>query len=555
MLLRVVEGVRGAVGSRSRSCRASTTARSTPGSAPGARRLYRDRRRRWAADSRRRARGRAGTSCAPAARCAPGERIRTGVVFADPAASSQAGSGRPDARRSSTAPSEETIACWRDWSADRSRRDGPMRRGVRSALVLKALNYDRTGALAAAPTTSLPESPGGERNWDYRYSWIRDSAFAVRSLGGPRLRRRGRRLPALHRAQRRGQRRGPADHVRRRRRAAARARSSWSSRATGAPSRCGSATGPRTQLQLDVLGELVEQSWRWYERGHEPDDDYWRFIVDLVDMAAERWQEPDRGIWEWRGEPKHFVHSKVMCWVALDAALGSPRPACARRPSAAGARRATRSARRSRSRGYDERRGIFVQAFDGRPTRRRAAAAADVGFVDYDDERMVRTVDAIREGLDADGLLRRYAGDDGLPGKEGAFLACLVLARRVLARQGRPERRGRCSTARWRPPTASGCSRRSTTRSGARCSATSRRRSPTSRTSRRRWHSRVRAHADRRHARRAALTSVARSRSGSGGRRGGWSPLANVMPVLAAAADGDVPGVTVSPESRALPRE
>src|SRR5215211_9020644 len=116
------------------------------------------------------------------------------------------------------------------------------------------------------------------------------------------------------------------------------------------------------QMQLDAYGQLLEQSWRWYERGHEPDDDYWRFIVELVEAAAERWSEPDHGLWEWRGEPQHFVHSKVMCWVAVDRGLRLAEE-CMRQAPQRRWKKARDDIREAvEDKGYDRKRGIFVQS-------------------------------------------------------------------------------------------------------------------------------------------------------------------------------------------------
>jgi GH15 family glucan-1,4-alpha-glucosidase len=190
------------------------------------------------------------------------------------------------------------------------------------------------------------------------------------------------------------------------------------------------------QLQLDAYGHLLEQSFIWSRLGHPPDDDYWRFILALVDAAAERWSEPDRGIWEWRGEPRHFVHSKVLCWVALDRGLALAEQSLRRAPV-----RRWRAAREEireavLSQGFDARRGTFVQAF-GEPDLDAALLRIPTyGFLPYDDERMVSTVDVIREALGRDGLLCRYDADDGMP-PEGTFLPCTFWLVACLAGQGR----------------------------------------------------------------------------------------------------------------------
>lgn len=206
------------------------------------------------------------------------------------------------------------------------------------------------------------------------------------------------------------------------------------------PVRIGNAA--KDQLQLDVYGELLEQSWRWHNRGHSPDDDYWRFLLDLVDAAAERWHEPDRGLWEIRGEPQHFVHSKVMCRAALDRGVALAER-CMRRAPLDRWKKARDEIRAAvEDEGYDDKRGIFVQAFGGKALDSALLLLPSFEFVAYDDERMIRTVDAVREELEEDSLLLRYRPGDfegGLEGEEGAFLACSFWLAECLARQGRIE--------------------------------------------------------------------------------------------------------------------
>jgi GH15 family glucan-1,4-alpha-glucosidase len=206
------------------------------------------------------------------------------------------------------------------------------------------------------------------------------------------------------------------------------------------PVRIGNAAAQ--QLQLDAYGTLVDLSWRWHLRGHSPDDDYWRFIVDLVDVAAERWLEPDRGIWEIRGHPRHFVHSKVMCWVALDRGLSLARE-CLRRAPTQRWQRVKRQIRQAiESEGYDRRRKVFVQAFGSRQVDAALLYLPLSHFVAFDDPRTMRTVDAIQQDLEEDGLILRYRvekTDDGLSSPEGTFLPCSFLMAEVLARMGRLE--------------------------------------------------------------------------------------------------------------------
>jgi GH15 family glucan-1,4-alpha-glucosidase len=366
-----------------------------------------------------------------------GERVRLVLEFRRPETLDDA----LEAPAAATVDEELDAAAewWRSWS-HRSRFEGPDAGGVlRSALVLKALTYAPTGALVAAATTSIPETPDGHRTWDYRYSWIRDAVMSARSLTelgfeaeADAFRRFIERSAAGSAAQLQvfygvgGERRLPESTL-----------GHLEGDDDSGPIRIGNAAAG--QLQLDAYGHLLEQSWRWFRRGHSPDDDYWRFLVQLVDCAAERWREPDRGIWEWRGESRHFVHSKALCWAALEHGIVLARE-CGRRAPERRWRRERDAVRAAIEReGFDAGRNTFVQAF-GEPALDAALLRLPaVGLVDFDDPRMVGTVDAVREELEEDGLLRRYAIDDGLPGREGAFLACTFWLAECLGRQGRVE--------------------------------------------------------------------------------------------------------------------
>jgi GH15 family glucan-1,4-alpha-glucosidase len=337
---------------------------------------------------------------------------------------------------------EETLRWWRKWTKQINLKGSHRSAVVRSAIVLKGLTFAPTGAMAAAATTSLPEALGGERNWDYRYSWIRDSAMSARSLTT---------IGAYD----------EADGFRRfiQRSAAGSARDLQIMYGVGGerrlteiildkldgyeqsrPVRIGNAASQ--QLQLDAYGTLVDLSWRWHLRGHSPDDDYWRFVLDLVDVAAERWMEPDRGIWEIRGRPQHFVHSKVMCWTALDRGLSLAHESLRNAPVQRWRKVLKQIRDAIESDGYDRRRKIFVQSFGSDQVDAALLILPLSHFVAFDDPRMLRTVDAIQHDLQRDGLILRYQGeatDDGLAGTEGTFVPCSFWMAEVLARQDRVE--------------------------------------------------------------------------------------------------------------------
>jgi GH15 family glucan-1,4-alpha-glucosidase len=334
---------------------------------------------------------------------------------------------------------ERTVERWREWFSRLSGEALDFEGVARSAAVLKALSYEPTGAIVAAPTTSLPEARdlGGERNWDYRYSWVRDSALAAHSLAelgceedADAFRRFVERSAAGHADDLQvlfgvgGERRLGEEEL-----------GHLNGYRGAAPVRIGNAaTG---QFQLDAYGQVLDQSWSWHLRGNSPEDDYWRFLADLVDAACKRWEEPDRGSWEWRGEPRHFVHSKALAWSAIDRGIRIAED------TGREVRKRWRAGREElreaiESRGFDRRRGTFVQAFEGKGLDAALLRLPAVGFCEWDDKRMVGTADAIREDLDLEGLLRRYDADDGMA-PEGAFLPCSFWLATCLAHQGRAE--------------------------------------------------------------------------------------------------------------------
>jgi GH15 family glucan-1,4-alpha-glucosidase len=325
---------------------------------------------------------------------------------------------------------EATVEWWQSWSRRLGRPAGdPL---LRSAKVLKGLIYAPTGAMAAAATSSLPESPGGDRNWDYRYSWVRDSAFAMRALGELGC------TPEWEAFEKFMERATAGGANQLQVMYGLRGEHNLFEGYRGAqPVRLGNDA--YLQQQHDAYGELLEMAWEAHLMGRSPDDSYWRFLVEIADDAAERWKRPDHGIWEMRREPLHLVHSKVMCWVALDRALHlaqkTGREAPVERWSAA--RNAVREA--IEKAGYDRHRGVFVQVLEGKELDAALLLLPRVGFVPWDDPRMVRTAEAIRRHLSRDGLIYRYRSGDGLEGEEGAFLPCTFWLAECLAHQGKVE--------------------------------------------------------------------------------------------------------------------
>jgi GH15 family glucan-1,4-alpha-glucosidase len=333
---------------------------------------------------------------------------------------------------------EETREWWLHWSSQGKFTGDYADESMISALVLKGLTNAPTGAIAAAATSSLPETPGGTRNWDYRFTWVRDSTFAVRSLRELGF---GKEADGFRRFIERSAA-GSAEELQilfglgGERRIQEIEIPELEGYRQAAPVRIGNDA--RIQMQLDVYGELLDLAWRWHELGYSPDNDYWEFLVELINEAAKKWQEPDCGIWEIRDAPRHFVHSKVMCWSALDRGIKLAKDLDRQGPLDKWQKVRDEIRQAVETKGYDRERGVFIQAF-GQPRMDAALLLIPLtGFIDYRDERMVRTTDAIRDDLMDNGLIRRYKGDgDGLQGKEGAFLACSFWLVECLARQGR----------------------------------------------------------------------------------------------------------------------
>jgi GH15 family glucan-1,4-alpha-glucosidase len=340
---------------------------------------------------------------------------------------------------------EDTVEAWRSWEQEHDVYEGPHRELVRlSSRVLKGLTYRPTGAIVAAPTTSLPETVGGERNWDYRYSWIRDASLTLQALyigscsdeaeefvsfmtssagGGASLQimygiggehdLSERELPHL---------RGWRD---------------------SRPVRVGN--GAWGQTQLDVYGELIDALYVYRGQLGELHPEIQAFVAYLADRAAERWHETDAGMWEMRGEPRHHLSSKVLCWVALDRAVQlAPALGSYARPAEwATARDAIREA--VLERGWSESRQAYAQSFDSDDLDAAQLLMPLVGFLPATDERMRSTIDAIADDLTEDGLVLRYRNEeglnaDGLTGEEGTFVICSFWLVSSLARAGELER-------------------------------------------------------------------------------------------------------------------
>lgn len=372
-------------------------------------------------------------------RVAAGERRRAVLTFVRP---EQVDAG-PRAALEPTEIDErldDTVSWWRRWS-ERADLESTVDRDevLRSAIVLKAMTYAPTGAIVAAVTTSLPESTEGDRNWDYRYSWVRDSVWSVRALvrlGYGDVADGFRRFIERSAA-------GSPDQLQimyglgGERRLVEWELPGLAGFNGHGPVRIGNAA--HTQVQHDLYGDLLDLAWRWHELGHEPDDDYWRFITETADAAAERWPEADRGIWEWRGDPQHFVNSKAMCWVALDhaIALGERLGRTSHLDRWTGVRDEIRED--VMANGVDRERGCYVQAYGSTAVDAALLRLPLMGFTDFDDPLVAGTVDAVLEDLTRGPYVWRYWTEDGLVGREGAFLPCSFWLVECLAGLGRQE--------------------------------------------------------------------------------------------------------------------
>ncbi|HEX5386156.1 MAG TPA: glycoside hydrolase family 15 protein [Gemmatimonadales bacterium] len=337
---------------------------------------------------------------------------------------------------------EITEEYWQRW-AQAVRYSGPYRSMVkRSALVLKLLTYAESGAIIAAPTTSVPETIGGSRNWDYRFVWLRDAAFTLAALNSVGHHAEA---DAFMRFLKRVCRHEGAGHLQimygidGRRDLIERQLDHLSGYRQSRPVRVGN--GAAGQLQLDVYGEVIETADRW-RRSHGMTDATWRVLRGLVDWVSHNWQLPDSSIWEVRGEPRHYVFSKVMSWVALDRGIAMAEELGLDGDLAHW--RAQREWLRAEimQRGWSEEKQSFVQAYDTDAVDAAALSIPMVRFLPWDDPRVKSTVQAVvRELTTPDGeLVYRYRSPDGLEGEEGAFSICTFWLAHALAMTGDRER-------------------------------------------------------------------------------------------------------------------
>jgi GH15 family glucan-1,4-alpha-glucosidase len=341
---------------------------------------------------------------------------------------------------------EETIEAWRRWALKEKARDRAWAEPygelvLRSELALKLLSYGPTGAIVAAGTTSLPEEVGGQRNYDYRYAWIRDASLTVQALHAMGHGAEAKAFVewAEHVAEAQGDgstevrimygirgetelEEGELEHLEGYRHSR--------------PVLVGNKAAE--QRQLDILGELLDGAYELVREGHELPDDIRDFLVSLADDACDAIGLPDDGIWEMRNGPRTYTYSQVMLWVALDRAIQLADAGILPTDHSASWRAARERAKDLvLERGWNEETGAFVQAFDSPELDASSLLFAIHELLPFDDRRVQATIDRTIEHLEEEGLVYRYRMDDGMPGEEGAFVLCSFWLVDALALSGR----------------------------------------------------------------------------------------------------------------------
>jgi GH15 family glucan-1,4-alpha-glucosidase len=357
------------------------------------------------------------------------------------------------------------VSEWQSWSDLHQAYVGPWRDLVHnSGRVLQALSFQPTGAICAAATTSLPESVGGARNWDYRYAWVRDASYTIEALWVAACPDEANEFFDYMTVSAAGSLEAGADlqimfGIGGERDLTERELSHLAGWRDSAPVRVGNDAW--RQRQLDVYGEVLNAVYRLSDHlfdqearrvGPMADPARWgatpalapatkRFFVELADAAARRWQETDQGIWEVRGQPRHFLYSKLMCWVALERAIAMA--------DLLGAGDRVESWRHDRdriheavlSKGWSDRLNAFTQSFGSEDLDASNLMLPLVGFLPPDDPRVLATIAATEQHLtDERGLVYRYRSNDGLDGSEGTFLLCTFWLAQALAVTGQPDR-------------------------------------------------------------------------------------------------------------------
>ena len=360
---------------------------------------------------------------------------------------------------------DDTVLAWESWSELHQAYVGPWQDLVHhSGRVLQALSFQPTGAICAAATTSLPEVVGGSRNWDYRYAWVRDASFTIEALWVAACPDEANEFFDYITASAAGSLEDGGDlqimfGIGGERDLTERELPHLAGWRHSAPVRVGN--GAWRQRQLDVYGELLSAVYRLSDHlfdesahrvGPMANVEKWggppelapatrEFLVELADTAARRWQEKDHGIWEVRGEPRHFVYSKLMCWVALERATALAGRLGASQKVEAWTNTRDQIREAILSQGWSDRVNAFTQAFGSEDLDASNLMLPLVGFLPPDDPKVLSTIDVTEARLtDKRGLVYRYRAHDGLDGEEGTFLLCTFWLAQALAVVGQPDR-------------------------------------------------------------------------------------------------------------------
>ncbi len=367
-----------------------------------------------------------------------GEQLCFALQYALPGAGPRIWSGRRIKRGL-----EHTTTAWRSWGQLHDRYQGPWNELVRrSGLVLRGLTFQPSGAIVAAPTTSLPERIGGERNWDYRYCWTRDAAFAMAAMRVSSCPvEAGQFLSYLVNTSAGGLRNGFGPQavfgVRGEHDLTERVLGHLDGWRESRPVRVGNDAWQ--QIQLDVSGEILDAAAQLVD-STPLDPETSQFLIHLADVAAHRWREPDHGIWERRDRRQHFVHSKLMCWVALDRAIAMADQLGAANRVADWSRTRAEISDAIERHGWSDRAGAYAQAFGSDQLDAATLMMPIVGYTPAGSPRMRSTIEAIRTHLtDERGLVYRYQTADGIAGGEGTFLLCTFWLAHCLALAGETE--------------------------------------------------------------------------------------------------------------------
>jgi GH15 family glucan-1,4-alpha-glucosidase len=339
---------------------------------------------------------------------------------------------------------DDTVLFWRNWLAQ-STYTGRWRETLqRSAITPKLMTYAPTGALVAAPIAGLPEQIGGERNWDYRFTWVRDASFSIYALLGMGFTEEAVAFSRWLRAsieERAGTGGTPMNLMYRidgSTDLTEETLDQWEGYRGSSPVRIGN--GAAEQLQLDIYGEALDSLYFASQRGLEVGHAGWLALHEILDWLADHWDQPEAGIWETRGGPKNFTYGRVMSWVAFDRAI---RLATARgRPAPLDRWTSQRDAlyAQAMQRGWDSGRGAFVQHYDDKVLDSSLLRMSSVGFIAPQDPMWLSTLRTMDAELVTDSLVYRYnpgASPDGLRGSEGTFSLCSFMYVDALARAGR----------------------------------------------------------------------------------------------------------------------